>query len=122
MKTQNFNKGRLGEEIARNYLERKGYEIIEQNYRVDQGEIDLIAIDNDWLVFVEVKMKVGDLYGTPEEMISKGKLWQIRRVAEIWLLNHEKMRQKYPQQRIDAVCLVVDKDYQLVSLKHYDNI
>lgn len=122
MKDLNFKKGRVGEEIARKFLLEKGFEIIEQNYSIDMGEIDLIALHNNWLVFVEVKLKVGDRFGTPEEMISKGKIWQIKRVAEMWLLNNEKMRRKYPQQRIDAVCIVADGDYNVLSLKYYDNI
>jgi putative endonuclease len=122
MKKLNFKKGRVGEEIAKKFLLEKGFEIIEQNYSIDMGEIDIIALDNNWLVFVEVKLKVGDRFGTPEEMISKGKIWQIRRVAEMWLLNNEKMRRKYPQQRIDAVCIVTDSDYNVLSLKYYDNL
>jgi len=122
MKKLNFKKGRVGEEIAKKFLLEKGFEIIEQNYSIDMGEIDIIALDNNWLVFVEVKLKVGDRFGTPEEMISKGKIWQIRRVAEMWLLNNEKMRRKYPQQRIDAVCIVTDTDYNVLSLKYYDNL
>ena len=122
MKTQNFKKGRVGEEIARKFLLEKGFEIIEQNYSNDLGEIDIIALDNEWLVFVEVKLKIGDRFGLPEEMISKGKIWQIKRVAEMWLLKNEKMRKKYPQQRIDAVCIVTDTDYNVLSLKYYENI
>lgn len=122
MKTQNFKKGRVGEEIARKFLLEKGFEIIEQNYSNDLGEIDIIALENEWLVFVEVKLKIGDRFGLPEEMISKGKIWQIKRVAEMWLLKNEKMRRKYPQQRIDAVCIVTDTDYNVLSLKYYDNI
>ena len=122
MKQENFKKGRIGEEIAKKYLLEKGFEIIEQNYSIDVGEIDIIALHNNWLVFVEVKLKVGDQFGSPEEMISKGKIWQIRRVAEMWLLNNEKMRRLHPQQRIDAVCIVTDTDYNVESLKYYDNI
>jgi len=122
MKQENFKKGRIGEEIAKKYLLEKGFEIIEQNYSIDMGEIDIIALHNNWLVFVEVKLKVGDQFGSPEEMISKGKIWQIRRVAEMWLLNNEKMRRLHPQQRIDAVCIVTDTDYNVESLKYYDNI
>lgn len=122
MKQENFKKGRIGEEIAKKYLLEKGFEIIEQNYSIDMGEIDIIALHNNWLVFVEVKMKVGDQFGLPEEMISKGKIWQIRRVAEMWMLNNEKMRRLHPQQRIDAVCIVTDTDYNVESLKYYDNI
>lgn len=122
MKKENYNKGKVGETIAKEYLESKGFNIIDQNYNNDLGEIDLIATQENFIVFVEVKMKIGDKYGTPEEMITKGKLWQIRRVAEIWLLNNRKLKRQFPQQRIDAVCMVFDDDLKMISLKHYENV
>jgi putative endonuclease len=122
MKKENYNKGKIGETIAREYLESKGFNIIDQNYSNDLGEIDLIVTQGNFIVFVEVKMKIGDKYGIPEEMITKGKLWQIRRVAEIWLLNNEKLKRKFPQQRIDAICMIFDEDLKMISLKHYDNV
>jgi len=122
MKKENYNKGKIGETIAREYLEAKGFNIIDQNYSNDLGEIDLIAIEGNFIVFVEVKMKIGDKFGTPEDMITKGKIWQIRRVAEIWLLQNEKIKRKFPQQRIDAVCMIFDEDIKMISLKYYDNV
>ena len=73
-KEQNYKKGKYGEDIARNYLEGKGWEFIEANFEIDIGEIDLIMGDKDWLVFVEVKYKSDDLMGLPEEMIGPNKI------------------------------------------------
>ena len=58
-----------------NFLEKKGYELVEMNYRNRMGEIDLVMIDGDVLVFIEVKLTVGDRFGSPEEMINKNKLF-----------------------------------------------
>jgi len=65
MKQQNYSKGRAGEEIAKKYLEEKGFVWIDSNYENKIGEIDLIMIDKDWLVFVEVKYKKTDRLGIP---------------------------------------------------------
>ena len=74
MKGGNLHVGRLGENLARKHLERKGYKILEQNYRTRYAEIDLVARHNDVLVFVEVRTKVGVGFGTPEETLNFQKL------------------------------------------------
>ncbi len=58
----NREKGNLGEDIAAEYLQKLGYEILERNYTVRGGEIDIIAKDGNELVFVEVKTRIGDDY------------------------------------------------------------
>ena len=84
--------------------------MIESNYSNNLGEIDLIMKDNDWLVFVEVKLKIGDRFGTPEEMINKNKISQVRRVAEGFLLLESPISKKFSKYRIDAVCIVLNED------------
>ncbi len=66
--------GKRGEEIAKEYLEKKGYKIVERNYKTKYAEIDLVAKRKNELVFVEVRTKIGDYFGTPEETIDKRKL------------------------------------------------
>lgn len=112
-KKYNFSKGRKGEEMARNFLEEKGYELIVSNYENKIGEIDLIMRDKEWLVFVEVKYKYCDKLGLPEEMISPVKIAQIRRVAESYIFLEKPKLEKY---RIDAVCILGE------DIKHYINI
>jgi len=68
-KVRNYKTGKEGEEIARKFLVQKGFRLIESNYSNKLGEIDLIMLDKEVLVFVEVKLKIGDKFGSPEEMI-----------------------------------------------------
>lgn len=86
---KSMNKRKIGafyEEQAAQYLEGKGYCILEKNFRCRQGEIDLIARDGDTLVFVEVKYRMNDVCGEPEEAVDFRKQKKIRRVAEYYLL------------------------------------
>lgn len=121
-KIKNYNKGKEGEEIARDYLIKKGFILIESNYSNNLGEIDLIMSDNDWLVFIEVKLKIGDKFGLPEEMIGNNKLSQVRRVAELFLLSDSPITKKYKKYRIDAVCIVLNEDKTINRISYYDNL
>lgn len=81
--------GRIGEEIAVSYLEKMGYEIIDRNFECRQGEIDIIAKDEDYLVFIEVKTRASALYGTPKEAVNEAKQKHIYRSAEFYAyINH----------------------------------
>jgi len=113
-KEENYHKGRYGENIAKEYLIKKGYVFIEANFENKIGEIDLIMSDGDWLVFVEVKYKSDDRLGIPEEMISPNKIWQVKRVAESYLV--ERRIKYFEKFRLDAVC-ILDKE-----IRHYENI
>lgn len=121
-KIQNYKKGREGEKIAREYLIEKGFRLIESNYSNVLGEIDIIMSDKGWLVFVEVKLKIGDKYGTPEEMVNKSKLAKVRRVAESFLVLEKEMAKNFEKYRIDAVCIVLNGDKTVRSIKHYENL
>jgi putative endonuclease len=121
-KILNYKKGREGEEIAREFLKEKGFRLIESNYSNNLGEIDLIMSDKDWLVFVEVKLKIGDKYGTPEEMINKNKLAKVRRVSESFLVLEKETAKYFEKYRIDAVCIVLNEDKTVRSIKYYENL
>lgn len=77
--------GRWGERQARLYLEAEGYVIIATNFRRRAGEIDLVAIDGDELVFVEVKTRRGDAFGSAEDSISPTRAERLAAVAEEFL-------------------------------------
>lgn len=121
-KIQNYKKGKEGEEIARKFLIDKGFKLVESNYSNNLGEIDLVMIDKDWLVFVEVKLKIEDKYGTPEEMINKNKLNRIKRIAEGYLLLESPISKNFSKYRIDAVCIVLNENKTIRSIKHYENL
>jgi putative endonuclease len=87
MKPGNYRKriGKKGEDKAVNYLKQKGYRILEQNFRAERGEIDIIALDQDTLVFIEVKTKRHDHFGEPETWVDKRKQAQIGKIAQAYL-------------------------------------
>ena len=120
---ENFRKdkieiGKLGEKLAGRYLTRKGHEIIEQNYRTRFAEIDLITRFRDTLIFVEVRTKTGDRFGTPEDSLDKRKINKV--------VNNARMYMKYKRFdgkcRIDAVCVSLGENRRLLRVKHYENI
>lgn len=82
-------KGNLGENLACDYLENIGFNIIERNYHYGHGEIDIVAEDGERLVFIEVKYRKSLEYGPPETAITKGKQKQIKRIAEAYLFENE---------------------------------
>lgn len=77
--------GKLGENLAANFLEKKGYTIVERNYRFSHGEIDIIAEKDGMLIFTEVKTKKFGDFGDPINWIKRGKQLQIGRVARGYL-------------------------------------
>ena len=116
MKTYNKETGRLGEELAWNFLKRKGYEIVKSNFSTRFGEIDLICKDGDTTVFVEVKTKRGVDFGTPEEMYTKGKAERVKRMASVYLEGRE------ANCRIDMVAIVLGESDQPQRITHYPNV
>ncbi|HHV36046.1 MAG TPA: YraN family protein [Syntrophomonadaceae bacterium] len=80
------NLGILGEEMALSFLSGLGYHLLERNYRCRLGEIDLVMLDGECLVFIEVKARRSTLYGAPQEAVGAVKQARIRRLAEHYLL------------------------------------
>lgn len=122
MKQQNFEVGRLGENLAAEFLAKRRYKILERNFRTRFGEIDLIAVKEGKLVFIEVKLKIGEDFGTPEEMIGSGKISQIERTAQSFLILKPEYQDLYGSYQIDAVCIVLDKARRVRRISHYENI
>jgi len=77
-----IKKGKEGETLAADFLIEKGFEIIARNYRHKRSEIDLIVKKNNWLIFVEVKMRSSDAYGYPEDFVDYKKAKNIIDGAE----------------------------------------
>jgi putative endonuclease len=82
-------KGNRGEDLALRYLARKGYEILERNYRTRHGEIDLVMRGERVLVFVEVKLRRGTEFGDPLEAVVPRKQTRLRQMAEQYLTERE---------------------------------
>ena len=90
---KNFYKkllGRVGEQKAAEHLEKKGYKVLEKNYKTHVGEIDLIARDKEEIVFIEVKTRSSDAFGAPGEAVDIKKQEKYYKVAEEYLLKTNK--------------------------------
>ena len=116
--------GEIGEDLARQYLEKEGYKILEQNYKTKYAEIDLVAeksagfFKQNILVFVEVRTKVGENFGSPEDTINKAKLWKVLQNSK----SYTAFKRWDGPARIDAVCIVLKPDFSVVRLTHHENI
>jgi len=109
---------RFGEDIATNYLKKKGYKITERNFRKGYGEIDIITVHNNILVFVEVKTRTTSFYGGAIEAISYGKLQKLIRTCEYYKLLHP----KFPEaMRIDAILIDLENN-EAKNIQHIENI
>lgn len=93
--------GAWGEEKAARYLTAQGYTIVERNFHSRYGEIDLIAENQEFLVFVEVKLRASISHGLPEETVTVRKQEKLRLTAEVYLQTHETKKQP----RFDVVAL-----------------
>lgn len=81
--------GQLGEKLARRFLKEREYEIICQNFRARQGEIDIIAKDKDaTIVFVEVKTRTNSEFGNPAEAVNETKMEHIVKTAKYFLYSN----------------------------------
>jgi len=87
--TTTVEAGTRGETLAAQALERRGYEIVERNWRCQGGEIDLVARDGDVWVFVEVKLRGAGAFGTPEEAIDARKQARLLHAVQMYLAEHE---------------------------------
>lgn len=102
--------GKKGEDLAASYLKDRGFEILQRNFHSRFGEIDLVAIEDDTLVFVEVKTRVSDKFGLPEEAITSSKLKTIAKVGEYYRNFHNNLPEA---SRIDVVAIVFGSDERL---------
>lgn len=85
--------GKFGEDTAAEYLRKKGYKIVKRNYSCRLGEIDIIAEDENYLVFAEVKLRKNDRYGEAREFVNYSKQRRIIRTASLYLSQHETEKQ-----------------------------
>jgi len=110
--------GKKGEEFAIEYLKQRGYNILRQNYRAGRlGEIDLIASRENRIVFIEVKSRTGDSYGTPAEAVSYKKQNTIKRVASCFL---KECGEPDSEVQFDVIEIIMTKDISLMDINHIE--
>jgi len=108
--------GAFGERVAAAHLEAKGYHIRARNFRCREGEIDIVAQDNDCLVFVEVRTRRGDALGSPAESVTAAKERRLLTVARAYLQQHNDVP---PNQRIDVVAVELSGG-RLLAVQHIE--
>ena len=108
----------LGEKLARDFLKKRGYAIIESNYRCPHGEIDIIARHNDYLVFIEVRTKSGPEFGSPEESITSSKKAKLIATAFHYQQTHDILPSPW---RIDFVAVELNHQNQLSRIEVIEN-
>lgn len=92
--------GACGEELACTHLTDLGYEVVDRNWRCDQGELDIVARHGSCLVFCEVKTRRSTAFGSPVEAVTPVKAARLRRLAISWLRAHD---QHADEVRIDVI-------------------
>jgi putative endonuclease len=113
-----MNRGAWGEELAAQYLCRKGYKIIARNFRIRQGELDIIASKGKYLAFVEVKTRKNDKFGAAREFITPAKQRRLIQTAEYWCMLHPTDLQP----RFDAVEIYGEEGCSHPCIQHLENI
>lgn len=108
--------GREGEALAIAYLQKNGYRIVEKNYRCRFGEIDIVALDQKTVCFIEVKTRSTDQYDRPEVAVHKQKQHKLSRVA-LWFLREKRLNNV--RARFDV--LAIRKRDNLNEIKHFRN-
>ncbi len=104
-KSQNSTFGKKGEDIAVEMLVKNGYKVIDRNFSSRFGEIDIIAIEGQTLVFVEVKTRQSIKFGLPQEAVTPQKIYKIKKTAEYYSLIHPDLPKKL---RIDVVAIIIE--------------
>jgi len=110
--------GILGEKLAKDFLEKEGYHIIETNYRSPEGEIDIVAEHGVYLVFIEVRTKTSREFGAPEESITRAKQERMKATAAYYQQTHHNLP---PQWRIDVVAVELNKQGKLSRIEIIEN-
>jgi putative endonuclease len=110
--------GKIGEDHAADLLIQKGYQIIERNYHSRFGEIDIIAQNKDYLVFIEVKTRDENYSVSPLEAVTAGKQKKLYKTALLYLQSHPTKLQP----RFDVIGITTkDSNFAIKSVEHIEN-
>lgn len=120
--SKNISKGKIGENLASNYLRSKGFKIIEKNFKSGKsGEIDIICVKDNDLIFVEVKLRESILKGTPEDSITEIKKERIYNCAKYFIFKHPEFVDY--NFRFDFIGITKRKTlFKKFSIKHIENV
>lgn len=100
------SKGREYEERAKKFLEKRGFKLLDKNFFGNHGEIDIIGLDDDTLVFLEVRYRKDDKFGFPEETINRRKIYRIYITAKEYIYKRKIQNMKI---RFDSITFLGEK-------------
>lgn len=109
--------GKYGEDLAAQYLNDRGYQIVDRNWRCALGEIDIIAMHRGRYIFVEVKTRSGTGFGHPFEAITTSKVSRMRRLVSQWCIANEKAGVTV---RLDAIAVLISSGR--VAVEHLKQV
>ena len=113
--------GSWAENSVAQYLEQRGYTLLDKNYRKKWGEIDIIAEKGEILIFVEVKANKKEVAGfEPERRVNPDKLRRMNRAIQTYLVS--KKYSSDQERQIDVISLTLDRDRGVAKIKHFKNI
>ncbi len=110
--------GILGEKLAKDFLKKRGYRILEANYRCPNGEIDIVAKHKDFLVFAEVRTKTSLEFGSPEESITPAKKERMKSAAVHYQQTHNNLPLLW---RIDVVAVELNQKGEILRIELIEN-
>ena len=111
--------GAYGEELAKKYLIKNNHQIVDQNIQIGSKEIDIIAKQNDTLIFVEVKTRTSNKYGQADDAMTSKKFSNLKKAMGIYL---DDCKEVYKNIRLDLVAIDIDKKDKKAKIKHYKDI
>ncbi|MBI2459489.1 MAG: YraN family protein [Parcubacteria group bacterium] len=111
--------GEFGEILAKNYLIKHGYKIIEANVKLSYQELDIVALKDDLVVFVEVKTRISQFYGPAENAFQFTKLKRFRRGLEMYISNKNLSVENV---RADLITVDIDHIKKTAKIKHYKDV
>jgi putative endonuclease len=110
----NRSTGQLGEQLACEALQRRGYEIVAQGWHCPRGEVDIVARDGECWVFVEVKTRRGRRAGLPEDGLTRRKIARVTEIAQVYLSDHVLVNVNW---RVDFVAVELDSQDRVLRLQ-----
>ena len=112
-----MQRGKLGEKLAKEFLIGKKYEILATGWRSRFGEIDIVAKDNEYIVFVEVKLRKNANFAHGREYVGKSKQSKIRATANHYLMH----RRSELQPRFDVIEIYMENESSIPNIIHLEN-
>ncbi len=112
--------GNFGQKQAKNFLIKRGFRIINENYCIRGGELDLVAIKNQEIVFIEVKTRTSSQFGNPEDSISKYQQKVIKRTIAVFLHKESFYGNYHP--RFDVISVIISKNSKKLIIRHFVDV